>query len=155
MKHMSVSTSLRILSLAAVVTLVTACRGEQQPAGNAASGAQAPSAPAAAGPVTPGPGGKIIEVTMVTDGEGNYFKPAEVHANRGDVVRFVLKVGVHNVNFLPDSNAGKPGFPQAPSEFLQLPGQTYDIAVGMPAGDYYFQCDPHAALGMKGRLIVH
>jgi len=24
----------------------------------------------------------------------------------------------------------------------------------MPAGSYYFQCDPHAALGMKGRLIV-
>jgi len=26
--------------------------------------------------------------------------------------------------------------------------------VKMPAGSYYFQCDPHAALGMKGRLIV-
>jgi len=24
----------------------------------------------------------------------------------------------------------------------------------MPAGNYYFQCDPHAALGMKGHLIV-
>jgi len=26
--------------------------------------------------------------------------------------------------------------------------------VKMPAGTYYFQCDPHVALGMKGHLIV-
>jgi plastocyanin len=37
---------------------------------------------------------------------------------------------------------------------LQLPGQTYDVLVRMPAGSYYFQCDPHAALGMRGHLIV-
>jgi plastocyanin len=37
---------------------------------------------------------------------------------------------------------------------LQLPGQTLDFAVKMPVGSYYFQCDPHAALGMKGHLIV-
>ena len=29
----------------------------------------------------------------------------EVH--RGDVIRFVLKSGVHNVHFLADSNPGK------------------------------------------------
>jgi plastocyanin len=37
---------------------------------------------------------------------------------------------------------------------LQLPGQTYDLVVSMQPGKYYFQCDPHAALGMKGKLEV-
>jgi plastocyanin len=136
-----------------VVALLAACRGDQQPATSQTT--QQPPAAQTSGPLTPAAGGKVIAVEMVTDGDGSYFKPREVHANRGDVVRFTLKVGVHNVNFLPDSNAGKSGFPTAPSEFLQLPGQTYDAAVGMAPGSYYFQCDPHAALGMRGMLIVH
>jgi len=60
---------------------------------------------------------------------------------------------VHNVHFLPDSNPGAQGLPPA-SEFLQLPDQTWDFVVGFPHGHYYFQCDPHALLGMVGRLEV-
>jgi plastocyanin len=37
---------------------------------------------------------------------------------------------------------------------LQLPGQTYDVPVNFEPGTYYFQCDPHSALGMKGHLKV-
>lgn len=70
------------------------------------------------------------------------------------MVRYTLKVGVHNVHFLADSNVGKTGYPQTPSDFLQLPGQTYDVKVTMAPGTYYFQCDPHAALGMHGYLTV-
>jgi plastocyanin len=93
-------------------------------------------------------------VQMLTDDQGNNrFDPSEVEAHRGDVIRFTLKTGVHNVNFLPDSNMVKTGLPAA-SAFLQLPGQTIDLKVTLPAGKYYFQCDPHAALGMKGRLEV-
>jgi plastocyanin len=141
-------------SLAAMLSFAAACGGGEKPAASQAA-PQASSAQASAGPLAPAPGGKVIEVVMNTDGEGNYFKPSEVHANRGDVLRFTLKVGVHNLHFVADSNVGKGGYPQAASDFLQLPGQTYDVAVNMPAGSYYFQCDPHAALGMKGRLIVH
>ena len=147
-----------LIPAVATVALLAACGGgEQKPAAEQSAPSQPSAAPAAAdvgGPLTPDPGGKIITVELYTDGEGNYFKPAEVHAKRGDVVRYTLKVGVHNVHFLADSNAGRTGFPQAPSDFLQLPGQTWDVAVKMPAGTYYFQCDPHAALGMKGHLIV-
>ena len=141
--------------IAVVFALAAGCRGDQSTPTNESQPSAQPAAAANAGPLTPAPGGKVIEVDMVTDGEGSYFKPAEVHANKGDVVRFTLKVGVHNVNFLADSNAGKSGLPASPSEFLQLPGQTYDVAASMDAGSYYFQCDPHAALGMKGKLIVH
>lgn len=145
--------------LVASVLLGTACSGEKKatPSETPTAGAPtagAPAAAAAGGPLTPDPGGKIITVELASDAVGNYFKPAEIKAKRGDVVRFTLKVGVHNVHFLADSNAGRTGYPQTASDFLQLPGQTYDVAVKMPAGTYYFQCDPHVALGMKGHLVV-
>ena len=97
--------------------------------------------------------GRVIVVEATSDEKGNYFTPNEIQTHRGDIVRFTLKAGVHNVHFLPDSNPGKAGLPQA-SDFLQLPGQTWDFKVGLGKGTYYFQCDPHAALGMKGHLKV-
>lgn len=97
--------------------------------------------------------GHIIIVEASSDEKGNYFAPSEVVAEQGDVIRFTLKVGVHNIHFLPDSNPGKSGLP-APSDMLQMPGQTYDLPVTMAKGVYYFQCDPHALLGMKGHLTV-
>jgi len=57
------------------------------------------------------------------------------------------------VHFLPDSNSIKTGLPPA-SDLLQLPDQTYDLPVSLAPGRYYFQCDPHALLGMKGHLNV-
>jgi plastocyanin len=99
------------------------------------------------------PTGDTIKVELYSDATGNYFKPNEIEAKQGDVVRFIMKVGVHNVHFLPDSNTIKTGLPPA-SEMLQLPDQTYDLPVNLAEGKYYFQCDPHAALGMKGHLEV-
>ena len=72
-------------------------------------------------------------------------------ARRGDVLRVTLGTGVHNVHFV-QGPAGATLPP--PSDFLQLPGQTQDIVLDFPAGDYQFQCDPHAALGMKGTLAL-
>lgn len=97
--------------------------------------------------------GRVIEVKMITDDKGNYFEPAAIHAETGDILRFTVVSGVHNVNFLPDSNVAKQGLPPA-SELLQLPGQTLDIPVTLAEGSYFFQCDPHALLGMIGRLHV-
>lgn len=147
----------RLAISAIVLVTVAACGGDQQrpadstqtPPGNTASSF-------AGGTQTPDAGGKVITVEMTSDDKGNYFTPKEVEAHVGDVVRYTLKVGVHNVHFLPDSNPGKAGLPAA-SELLQLPGQTYDLKVTGPftAGNsYYFQCDPHALLGMMGRLKV-
>jgi plastocyanin len=109
--------------------------------------------PTTSGGPTPPAGGDTVVVEMWTDGTGNYFKPNKIEAHPGDVIRYVLKAGVHNVNFLADSNTIKTGLPKA-SDMLQLPEQTYDLVVSMAPGDYYFQCDPHAALGMKGELEV-
>jgi plastocyanin len=137
--------------------LVAACRGERAP--SAAREAPPSEPPPAAAttpsptPLTPAPGRQVIVIEMITDETGNYFKPKEVEAKRGDVLRFTIKTGVHNVDFLPDSNPGKTGLPPA-SELMQLPGQSVDIPVTFAPGKYYFQCDPHAALGMRGQLEV-
>ena len=117
----------------------------------AASGGE--QASAAAESDAPAATGTVIEVKMVTDGAGNYFEPAQINAKQGDVIRFTLASGVHNVSFPSDQNAGAAGLP-GPSAFLQLPGQTLDVPVTLAAGEYKFQCDPHAALGMVGTLKV-
>lgn len=138
-------TSLLMLTVATALFAACGGKGENKPAaGNAAP-------PAAVGPAATG---KIITIEMFSDEKGNRFVPAEVEAHRGDLLRFTVGVGVHNVSFLPDSNPGVPNLP-VPSDMLQLPGQTYDVPVNFAAGKtYYFQCVPHALLGMQGHLKV-
>ena len=149
--------TLPIVAVAAL--LLAACSGKEQSSSDSAQQpAPAPTAASASNGfgenLTPDAGGKVIEVHLLTDDQGNNkFEPKEIEAHQGDVIRFTLKTGVHNVDFLPDSNTIKTGLPAA-SALLQLPGQTVDLKVALAPGKYYFQCDPHAALGMKGRLEV-
>lgn len=146
----------RLIALTALIALGACTSGGSNAAADSTKSAAAPSTAAttSAGPQTPDPGHQVIVVEALTDEQGNnVFRPAKVEAHRGDVLRFTLKSGVHNVHFLPDSNPGKSGLPPA-SDLLQLPGQTYDVKVTFEPGHYYFQCDPHALLGMKGRLEV-
>ena len=133
-------------TLALVACLLAACGGAKDAAPAGDTPPAAPTAPAATG--------KVIEIQMITDGTSNRFEPAEIEAHPGDILRFTLQVGVHNVHFLADSNPGIPDLPPV-SELLQLPGQTLDVVVNFPAGKtIYFQCDPHALLGMKGHVKV-
>ncbi len=136
-----------LLAALAFSGVVAACSKSDKSAGDqrAASSSAASNGPAA--------GGKTIEVKLITDDNGSRFEPNRIEAHKGDVVKFVLQVGVHNVHFLPDSNPGKSNLPPA-SEMLQLPGQTYELPITLAPGHYYFQCDPHAALGMIGHLEV-
>jgi plastocyanin len=70
------------------------------------------------------------------------------------VVRFVTDGGsAHNVSFPAAENAGAAGLPAA-TPYVTAAGQSVDVAVTMDAGTYTFQCDPHAMMGMKGKLIV-
>lgn len=138
-------------SIASIALLSLACaKGKEAATDTAQTIAPPPSTASAA---VPGAGGKVIVIEAISDEKGNYFKPNEIEAHKGDLLRFTLKVGVHNVDFLPDSNAGKSNLPPA-SAMLQLPGQTVDIPVTFAEGTYYFQCDPHVALGMKGHVKV-
>ena len=135
-----------LFAVAAIISLA-GCSSDKKETPRSDTAATASETPSSAAT------GDTILIEMWTDGTGNYFKPNKVEAHPGDVLRYVLKAGVHNVHFLPDSNSIKTGLPPA-SEMLQLPEQTYDLVVSMAPGEYYFQCDPHAALGMKGELEV-
>lgn len=141
-----------LLSIALV-----ACTGTEPGDGTAADPAGGSASEAAQNygtNLTPDAGGSIIEVRMLTDEEGNNrFDPADFDAKKGDVIRFTLVNGVHNASFLPDSNPGKTGLPPA-GPLLQLPQQTYDVKVTWDPGTHYFQCDPHALIGMMGHVRV-
>jgi plastocyanin len=141
--------SVRFLLPSVALLVAAACGGDKT--AKAPEGESA--APAAPGAATATATGDTIIVEMYSDATGNYYKPKDIEAEQGDLIRFTLKSGVHNVHFLPDSNEIKIGLPPA-SELLQLPDQTYDLVVTLQKGHYYFQCDPHAALGMKGTLEV-
>jgi plastocyanin len=131
---------------------IAACGGDKPEARDDDDRDAVPSADAAA-TGTPAATGTVIEIKAITDDRGNRFEPTEIEAKPGDILRVTLVSGVHNINFLADSNPGKSGLP-APSELLQLPGQTHDVPLTFGAGHYYFQCDPHAALGMVGSLEI-
>lgn len=141
-------TLLAFLVLPAVI-LLAGCPGDS----GEREGTVATPVPQDAGPVAPAPGGEVHVIDMVTDGEGNYFAPADFEVRRGDVIRWRLRTGVHNAHFLADSNPGARNLPPI-SPMMQLPGQTFDVLVDMEPGHYYYQCDPHVLLGMVGHVTV-
>ena len=136
-----------LLSALALSAGLAACGepSKKEPATTETSPAAA-AAPAA-------PTGSVIVIKMITDDKGNYFEPKEVEARPGDVLRLTLVSGVHNLHFPAEKNPAVQGLPPA-TELLQLPGQTLDVPVTLKPGKYFFQCDPHAALGMTGELEV-
>lgn len=127
------------------VTLGLAGCGSQEAAAREGA-AVASDAPAAGA-------GKVIEVRMITEGAASRFEPASVTASKGDIVRFVLESGIHNVSFAGDPKASAAGLPAA-SAFLSTPGQAHDVPVSFGPGSYRFQCDPHVMMGMVGTLTV-
>ena len=144
---------LYMVSALVTVTVLAACSGEKKESDEHKTDSAAPAAaPATSGAPEVKLTGKTITVGLYSDEKGNYFKPAKFEVHRGDKIVFTLASGVHNVHFLPDSNP-KGWLPPA-SDMLQLPGQTYELVVAFAPGKYFFQCDPHALLGMVGRIEV-
>lgn len=147
----------------ALLAFAAACGGSDQAGadGGAASTETAPVAEAPAGDQTaaaaPAGQGQVIEIQMKTTngGSSGVFEPAQVTAKKGDILRFVNDGGAaHNANFAgAPENAGKSGLPGA-TPYATAAGQSVDVPVTMEPGTYAFQCDPHAAMGMKGQLTV-
>jgi plastocyanin len=142
----------RTAALSALL-IAAACSGEKKESEEHEGDKSAPAATGGVAAPDVKPTGKNIVVELYTDEKGNYFKPNKFEVHRGDRITFTLVSGVHNVHFLPDSNPGKQGLPAA-SDMLQLPGQTFEVLVSFAPGKYYFQCDPHALLGMIGHIEV-
>jgi plastocyanin len=84
------------------------------------------------------------------------FEPASVVAQHGDTVRFIEAAAVmHNVRFTKHAPGAKLGAAES-GPYLTTKGQTYDLVIDkrFTDGAYEYVCDPHAALGMKGTLVV-
>ena len=97
-----------------------------------------------------------------------YYEPKELTIKQGDKVKWVMgSAGPHNVNFANPAFADKSHVPEAAkpklesmgvlvTPLLQVPGQSTEIIFGkdLPTGEYNYVCDPHAPLGMAGKITV-
>lgn len=137
-----------LIATATLGTLLfaTACGGADTADARGSSGSGAAATPTVE---TTG----VVHVVGMVSGRGELFEPADITVQRGDVVQFKLVSGVHNASFPADRNPRGITLPEA-TPYLQAPGQTYDMVIDLPPGEYYYHCDPHAALGMTGTITV-
>ena len=85
------------------------------------------------------------EITMGSDGN-LVFDPNELSIAAGESVTFTNgDLPPHNVVFLDNPELSHPDLMFLGGEQIQI---TFD-----EAGDYEFQCEPHAGAGMKG--VIH
>lgn len=107
-------------------------------------------------PAAPGPHTIVVRLVDRTGPVPYAFEPANVIAQRGDTVRFTQTAAVmHNVRFTKQAPGAKLGA-AASGPYLTTKGQTYNVVIDkrFTDGTYEYVCDPHAAVGMKGTLIV-
>ena len=85
------------------------------------------------------------EIQMGKDGM-LVFAPCELTISVGDSVTFVNnELPPHNVIFADHSELSH-------NDLAFSPGESWEVTFEQ-AGDYNFQCDPHAGAGMKG--VIH
>ena len=74
------------------------------------------------------------------------FEPCELTVDVGETVTFINnELPPHNVMFVDNPELSH-------SDLAFSPGDSFDVTFEK-AGDYAFQCDPHAGAGMKG--VIH
>ena len=85
------------------------------------------------------------EITMGSGGN-LVFEPNEITIPAGDTVTFVNgDLPPHNVVFLDNPELSHP-------DLSFVGGESFNVTFTR-AGDYEFQCEPHAGAGMKG--VIH
>jgi len=92
---------------------------------------------------------KIVKVKT----SGLSFSPDEVTINVGDTVEFTTG-GTHNAIEVTETDweAGKKTAKE--DGFSVGFGETKEVTFDTP-GIYYYVCQPHAGMGMKGKVIVN
>ena len=91
---------------------------------------------------------KMAYAAEITMGSGGnlVFEPNEITIPAGDTVTFVN-------GDLPPHNMVIEGFPELSHPDLAfVGGESFNVTFTR-AGDYEFQCEPHAGAGMKG--VIH
>jgi len=90
--------------------------------------------------------------THIITGYDHYFSPDTAYVNIGDTVRLV-SLGYHSIteqdsiDWVNNASTDNGGF------WIGL-GGSGDWFTLNQSGKYYFNCNPHAAMGMKGVLYV-
>jgi len=149
------------LPVLGMIVLAAACGGDKPaettsdtPQGSSATAPATTGAPNTTATTAPAQGTvHTVRMTTTQGGATGTFEPASITVKKGDVIKFVSEGNAaHNVSFPADQNAGKANLP-APGQYL-TDGQSYDLQITMDPGTYNYQCDPHAAMGMKGTLTV-
>ncbi len=158
--------------MAGAALALSACSGGDK-AAPADSAAMAPAAEMAPAPeVAPAAGamapitGTTHDVKMIGDGTGYRYEPADITVKQGDGIRFTMvSGGPHNVAFDPatlPADVKAALLANMPEQQGELAGkillnanETYTISfAGVPTGTYEFNCTPHLAMGMKGKVTV-
>ena len=86
-----------------------------------------------------------VDITMGSGGN-LVFEPNEVTISAGETVTFTN-------GDLPPHNMVVEGYPELSHPDLSfVGGDSFDVTFD-EAGDYEFQCEPHAGAGMKG--VIH
>lgn len=101
---------------------------------------------------TPTPGAAAAEV-VVGPGGDYAFSPSEVEIATGETVEWMFDSAGHNVKprDIPDESDWE-GTPGGSFDTVDV-GETYTHTFRVP-GEYDYVCEPHAALDMKGTVIV-
>ncbi len=164
---------LGIAVMASAAIVLGACGGGDKAATDTTAGATAAAAPAPEAPAAPAAAGAMApitgtthEVKMVGDGQGYRFEPAEITIKAGDGIKFLMvSGGPHNVAFDPATLPADvktqlmANMPEQMGELsgkmLLTAGESYTISFGGVApGTYNFNCTPHLAMNMKGKVTV-
>jgi len=168
-----------LTALAASAIVLGACAGGDSNAGDTtAVGVDSMAAPAPAMPAgtTPAPAGGSAtmaaitgtthEVKMVGDAQGYRFEPANIIVKAGDGIKFTtVSGGPHNVAFDPatvpadvqaqlDANISEK-MGQLSSAMKMNAGESITVSfANIKPGNYPFNCTPHLAMNMKGKVTV-
>ncbi|HVF20481.1 MAG TPA: plastocyanin/azurin family copper-binding protein [Mycobacteriales bacterium] len=128
--------------LAAVQPTVFAAKPSEsaKPAEPGASESARPAEPSA-------PAAEPGTVTATVD---NKFEPAELQVKVGDKVTWKNAGGFHTVT--GGETAPDPASPLGDKPLADA-GATHEVTFDKP-GSYPYFCQPHAALGMKGTIVV-
>ena len=79
------------------------------------------------------------------------FSPADLQIEAGETVQWINVDGFHNVDGSTDT------YPNNPDSFYSGDASSNDWSYSFTftvEGDYTYQCNPHAAMGMVGSILV-
>ncbi|WP_232688096.1 plastocyanin/azurin family copper-binding protein [Halobacterium zhouii] len=98
------------------------------------------------------PGAGTTKTVEVGPNNTNTFAPETVYIRPGATVKWVWKSPGHNVHAqkVPDGASW-----DVQTKITETADFTYSYTFDGPKGEYTYQCDPHAGMGMVGTVVVN